>query len=453
MAIALSEHFNYKKLLRFVAPTIVMMVFTSIYSIVDGLFISNFVGEGAVTAINFIFPLIMVLGSIGFMLGAGGSALVSKVLGEGDEKKANEYFSLLVYFTAAVGLIIMAVGQAVIPQCAVLLCGESEGIIYDYCVIYGRILLAGQPFFILQNIFQSFFVTAEKPRLGLVTVAAAGILNMVLDAAFVAGAGWGLEGAGWATTSSEILGGLAPVFYFARKNKSLLRLTRTRFYFKAILKSATNGSSEFLSNVASSVIIMLYNFQLKNLAPDGGVAAYGAIGYVAMIFFSVFMGFGVGIVPLIGYNYGAENKAELRNLYRKGLIITAISGVLMTVLSEALAEPLVGMFGYSEELRAMTLHGYRIFSLSYILLGFGTFGSALFTALNNGLISAVISFARTLVFRLVAVMVLPLFWGLDGVWTSACVSEIVSFVMTFALIIAYGRSYGYSDTGFSRAKS
>ena len=447
MAISLSEHFNYRKLFKFVAPSIVMMVFTSIYSIVDGLFISNFVGKDGVAAINYIFPFIMVLGSIGFMLGAGGSALVSKVLGEGDRELANKYFSLLVYFTAAVGLVIMAVGQIFIPQCAAWLSRQSEGVIYDYCVVYGRILLAGQPFFILQNIFQSFFVTAEKPRLGLIVTAAAGVLNMALDGIFVGALGWGLEGAGWATTASQIFGGLVPIFYFARKNGSLLRLSRTRFYGKAILKSATNGSSEFLSNIASSIVIMLYNFQLQRYSPDsdGGVAAYGAIGYVAMIFWSVFMGFAVGVVPLIGYNFGAQNRDELKNLFKKGVIVSAVAGVAMTALSEALAEPLVGMFGFTKELTDMTLRGYRIFSISYILCGMGVFGSALFTALNNGLVSAIISIARTLVFRIAAVMLLPYLWGLDGVWSAVCFSEIASTIFTAVFVIAYAKRYGYYD--------
>lgn len=444
MKIQLSDHFTYKRLLRFVMPSIVMMVFTSIYSIVDGLFISNFAGENAVTAINYIFPLIIILGSIGFMLGAGGSALVSKTLGEGDKERANAYFSLLVYFTAAIGMAIMIAGQFAVPWCAELLCHSSEGEIYEYCVLYGRILLAGQPFFILQNIFQSFFVTAEKPRLGLAVTAGAGVMNMVLDAILVAGFGLGLKGAAWATFSSQVFGGIVPVFYFAFKNSSLLRLTKTRFYFRALLKSATNGSSEFLSNVSASVVIILYNEQIFRFAGDNGVAAYAAIGYVSMIFFSVFMGFAVGATPVIGFNYGAQNREELKSLFKKCLIIVGVAGLSMTVLSEALAVPLVKIFNYSDEVTAITLRGHYIFSTSYLIGGFGVFGSALFTALNNGLISGIISMVRTLALRIAAVLALPLLWGLDGVWASAAVSEILALIVTFAFVLGCRKKYGYA---------
>ena len=444
MKIQLSDHFTYKKLLRFVMPSIVMMVFTSIYSVVDGLFMANFAGEEAVAATNYIFPLIMIFGSIGFMLGAGGSALVSKTLGEGDKDRANEYFSLLVYFTAAIGVIIMIVGQIAVPWCAKVLSHSSEGKIYEYCVLYGRILLAGQPFFILQNIFQSFFVTAEKPRLGLIITAGAGVMNMVLDAVLVAGFGLGLKGAAWATFSSQVFGGIVPVFYFAFKNSSLLRFTKTKFYFRAIFKSATNGSSEFLSNVSFSVVMMLYNEQITGFVGEQGVAAYGAIGYVSMIFFSVFMGFAVGVTPVIGYNYGAQNRDELKSLFKKCLIIVGISGFLMSGLSEALAVPLVKIFNYSDEVTAITLRGHYIFSTSYLIGGFGVFGSALFTALNNGLISGIISVVRTLVLRIVAVLTLPLMWGLDGVWAATTISEIFAVAVTFAFILAYRKKYGYA---------
>ena len=444
MKIQLSDHFTYKKLLRFVMPSIVMMVFTSIYSIVDGLFISRLVGTNAVTAVNYIFPLIMILGSIGFMLGAGGSALVSKVLGEGDKEKANAYFSLLVYFTAAVGMIIMIAGQFAVPWCAELLSHSSEGEIYEYCVLYGRILLAGQPFFILQNIFQSFFVTAEKPRLGLIITAGAGVMNMVLDAVLVAGFKLGLEGAAWATFSSQVFGGIVPVFYFAFKNSSLLRFTKTKFYFRAILRSATNGLSEFLSNVSFSIVILLYNEQIFRFVGDDGVAAYGAIGYVSMIFFAVFMGFAVGATPVIGYNYGAQNRDELKSLFKKSLTIVGISALLMTGLSEALAVPLIKIFNFSDEVTAITLRGHYIFSTSYLIGGFGVFGSALFTALNNGLISGIISVVRTLVLRIVTVLILPLIWGLDGVWAATTVSEILALAVTFAFVLAYRKKYGYA---------
>lgn len=441
MRIGLSEHFTYKKLLKFVAPSIIMMTFLSVYSVVDGLFVSNFVGSDAVAAINYIFPVFMVFGSIGFMLGAGGSALVSKTLGEGDKEKANEYFSMLVYVTAGIGVVIALAGQFAVPEIAKLF--GAEGVIYDYCVLYGRVLLSAQPFFILQNIFQSFFVTAEKPRLGLIVTAVAGGINIILDAVFVAGFKWGLAGAAAATVAGQVFGGVFPLVYFLRRNNSLLKLGKTRIHFKELLKSCTNGSSEFLSNVSSAVVIILYNYQVSKLVGDDGVAAYGAIGYVMMIFFSIFMGYAVGCAPLIAFNFGAKNNEELRNLFKKSLTIMAVSGLLMTGLSEALASPIIMLFGFDGELFEMTLRGFRIYSVAFMITGFSVFGSSLFTALNNGLVSAVISFLRTLVFQIAAVMVCPIFMGLDGVWSATCFAEILALAVTVTCIFICRKKYYY----------
>lgn len=418
-----------------------MMTFLSVYSVVDGLFVSNFVGSDAVAAINYIFPVFMVFGSIGFMLGAGGSALVSKTLGEGDKEKANEYFSMLVYVTAGIGVVIALAGQFAVPEIAKLF--GAEGVIYDYCVLYGRVLLSAQPFFILQNIFQSFFVTAEKPRLGLIVTAVAGGINIILDAVFVAGFKWGLAGAAAATVAGQVFGGVFPLVYFLRRNNSLLKLGKTRIHFKKLLKSCTNGSSEFLSNVSSAVVIILYNYQVSKLVGDDGVAAYGAIGYVMMIFFSIFMGYAVGCAPLIAFNFGAKNNEELRNLFKKSLIIMAFSGLLMTGLSEALASPIIMLFGFDGELFEMTLRGFRIYSVAFMITGFSVFGSSLFTALNNGLVSAVISFVRTLVFQIAAVMVCPIFMGLDGVWSATCFAEILALAVTVTCIFVCRKKYYY----------
>ena len=419
-----------------------MMVFVNVYSVVDGLFVSNIVGEEAVEAINLIFPLIIVLGSIGFMIGAGGSALVSKTLGEGDHERANKYFSMLVYVTLGIGITIAVAGQFIVPHVARLF--GAEGQLFDYCVLYGRILLAGQPFFILQNIFQSFFVTAEKPRLGLIVTVAAGLTNIILDAVLVAGVRLGLTGAAIATIASEVFGGLVPVIYFVRKNNSLLRLTKTRFYGKAFLKAVTNGSSEFFSNVSAAVVMMLYNYQVMQLVGKEGLAAYAVIGYIMMVFAAIYMGYAVGSAPLIAFNYGAGNKDELKNLFKKSLIIVSIAGVVMTGLAEALAYPAVKMFGFDGALFDMTVRGLRIYSIAFIISGFSVFGSSLFTALNNGLISAIISFSRTFVFQIAAVMVIPIWLGIDGVWSATCFADILSLIVTASLILAFRKKYGYA---------
>ena len=443
MRIQLSDHFTYKKLILFVLPSVVMMVFTSIYSVVDGLFVSIFAGEAAVNAIQYIFPLFMVLGSIGFMLGAGGSALVSKTLGEGDNERANKYFTMLVIVTGGIGILIAVAGQFVVAPVAALLCGSSKGEIYENCILYGSILLGAQPFFILQNIFQSFFVTAEKPRLGLIATAAAGGLNMVLDAVFIVGFDLGLLGAAIATASSEVFGGVFPLIYFGIKNKSLLRFTKTKFYGKAFLKSCTNGSSEFFSNISSAVVIILYNFKIRSLVGEDGVTAYTFMGYIAMVFFAIFMGFSVGCAPLMGYHYGAQNKDEMKNLFKKSLIIVSVLALVMMGLTEGLAGPLMSMFKQNENITGIAVHGFRIYAVIFLMCGFNIYGSSLFTSLNNGLVSALISFLRSIVFQVTFVMTLPLIMGIDGVWSAGVFADVASLIITTIFVICYRKKYGY----------
>ena len=444
MRIQLSDHFNYGKLLRFVFPSIMMMVFTSIYGVVDGLFVSNFVGKIPFAAINLMMPLFMILASIGFMIGTGGSAIVAKTIGEGDERRASRYFSMLVYATVIGGTVITVLGHIFLKQVAVLFGAEGE--MLDCCIRYGRIVITAMPFYMLQNVFQSFFVTAEKPKLGLYVIVLAGVTNMVLDALFVAVIPWGLEGAAVATAISQTVGGLLPIIYFMRKNDSLLKLTSTRFYGKVMLKTCTNGSSELMSNISASIVTILFNYQLMKYAGDNGVAAYGVIMYVSFILAAIFIGYSIGVSPAISYNYGAANKAEMKNIFKRSTVLILCASAAMTVLSFVLAYPLSAIFvSYDKVLLDMTVKGFRIFSVSFLFCGINIFGSAFFTALNNGVISAIISFMRTFVFQCAGVMLLPILFsdGLDGVWLSIIVAEGLSFALTIALIIANKKKYGY----------
>lgn len=442
MDIKLSESFTYKKLLRFTLPSIVMMVFTSIYGVVDGYFVSNFVGKTPFAAVNFIMPFLMILGAIGFMFGTGGSALVSKTMGEGNPEKAKRIFSLLVYVSAACAVVIAVLGIALLRPLASLLGAEGE--MLENCVRYGRIILIALPAYILQFEFQSFFVTAEKPQLGLAFTVAAGVTNMVLDALLVAAIPLGLEGAAAATAISQAVGGIAPLVYFARPNKSLLRLTKTRFDGKILLKTCTNGSSELMSNISMSLVGMLYNVQLMNYAGEDGVAAYGVLMYVNMIFLAAFIGYSVGTAPVIGYHYGAQNHAELKSLLRKSALIISVFAVCMFALAEVLARPLASIFvGYDAGLTELTVRAFSIFSFAFLFAGFSIFGSSFFTALNNGLISAAISFLRTLVFQIAAVLILPLIFEIDGIWYSIVVAEVVAVIVTAIFIFAKRKKYGY----------
>lgn len=443
MRIQLSEHFSYQKLLRFVLPSVVMMIFTSIYGVVDGLFVSNFVGKTPFAAVNLIMPLLMILGALGFMIGTGGSAIVSKTMGEGKLEKANQYFSMLVYVTIAGGILLTILGQIGIRPIAMAM-GATENMIDD-CVLYGRILLVSLTAFMLQNVFQSFFVTAEKPQLGLGITVAAGLTNMVLDFLFIAVFHWGVAGAAVATALSQVVGGIVPIFYFVRPNNSRLRISKAKWDGRALLKSCTNGSSELMTNVSMSLVNMLYNFQLMRLVGENGVAAYGVIMYVNLIFVSIFLGYSIGSAPIVGYHYGAANHGELKSLFRKSLTLIGIAGIVLTLLAVGLSGPLSKIFvGYDEELFALTKHGFRLYSLSFLVTGFNIFGSAFFTALNNGVVSATISFLRTLLFQIIVVLVLPIFLGINGIWLAIVVAELMALVVTILFFITKRKQYHYA---------
>lgn len=445
MKIQLSDNFTYKRLLRFCLGPIFMMIFTSIYSVVDGLFVSNFAGKDPFTAINYIWPVIMILGAVGFMFGAGGTAIVSKTLGEGDKKRANEYFTLVVAVTFVVGIVLAAGFFFLLRPIAQLIGAEDD--VLKYAVTYSQILICAVPFFMLQNLFQSFFITAEKPRLGFVFTVASGVTNMVLDALFIAVFKWGVVGAAIATALSQVVGGALPVIYFLRKNSSILRFVKTRWYGKAVLQSCINGSSELLGNIAMSLVSMIYNWQLKQTVGDDGVAAFGVVMYVQFVFIAIFIGYCLGVAPIVGYNFGAQNRAELQNVFKKSMVTITVTGLIMTVLGVALADVIALIFvGYDKALFAMTARGMRLYSICFLFSGFCMFGSSFFTALNNGLISAIVSFGRTLVFQIVCIFVLPVLWGLDGIWLATPVAEFVSVVLCFVMFAVNNKRYGYVPT-------
>jgi len=442
MNIRLSDHFTYKKLFMFTLPSIAMMIFTSIYGIVDGYFVSNFAGKTPFAAVNLIMPFIMILSTVGFMLGAGGSALVSKTMGEGDYKKANRYFSLFIYAAFICGVILCSFGIGFTRPIAAFLGAEGE--LLENCVLYARYILSTLPFYILQMAFQSFFVTAEKPHLGLIMTVISGGTNMVLDALFVAVFHWGLTGAAVATAFSQFLGGFIPFLYFACPNDSLLRLTKTNFDGKALTKACTNGSSELMSNISMSVVSILYNMQLMKYAGENGVAAYGVLMYVGFIFCAAFIGYSIGTAPVVGYHYGAKNHDELKNLLKRSLVIIGAFSVGMLLFALALAKPMSVVFvGYDAELCDLTISGFQIYAFAFLFMGYAIYASGFFTALNDGLTSALISFLRTMVFQIAAVILLPLFFGIDGVWYSIVVAEALAVMLSAFFVIIKRKKYHY----------
>ena len=423
-------------------PSIVMMIFTSIYGMVDGLFVSNFVGKTAFAAINLVMPFIMILGGVGFMIGTGGSALVAKTLGQQEPEDANRYFSMMIILTVLSGAVLTAIGLIFMRPISYLL-GATDAMIDD-CVRYGRTVLAFVIAFMLQNVFQSFLITAEKPRLGLLATVAAGVTNMALDALFIAGFKWGVVGAAVATGLSQCVGGVLPLIYFLRPNSSRLRLVKTRLELRPILKACGNGSSELMSNISGSLVSMLYNFQLLAYAGENGVAAYGVLMYVQFIFVAIFVGYAIGSAPIVGYHYGAENHAELRNMLTKSVKLMSAGGVLLTVLAIALAAPLARIFvGYDAELFEMTRHAFCLFAFSFLMAGFNIFTSSFFTALNNGVISAAISFLRTLVFQTLCVLLLPALFGLDGIWWAMTVAEVFALGLSILFLATQRKRYHY----------
>ncbi len=442
MNIQLSDHFTTGRLIRFSLPSIVMMIFTSFYGVVDGIFVSNFTGSTAFAALNLAWPYIMILGGVGFIFGVGGTALVSYQMGQGDPDKANRTFSLLVYTATGVGLLLTIVGLLTLePVCRLL--GASDAMM-PHCLAYGRIMMAGIIPFLLQNMFQTFMVAAEKPRLGLVVAVAAGVTNMVFDYLFMGPLGWGVAGAGWATVLSECVGGFIPILYFFFPNSSLYRLGKTSWDGSAIVQTMTNGLSEFVTNISMSLVSMLYMSQLMKYIGEDGVAAYGVIAYIAFFFVAIYIGYAMGTAPIVSYHYGAENYDELKSLFKKGLAFIAVAALLMVTLSQLLAKPLAGIFvGYDEELRDLTAYAFRIYSLAFLFSGINIYGSDFFTALNNGKISATISFMRTIVFEMSAVLLLPLAFGVNGIWVALPIAEALGLIVTAQFLIRKRHVYHY----------
>ncbi|MFG6369354.1 MAG: MATE family efflux transporter [Lachnospiraceae bacterium] len=442
MKIQLSDHFTTPRLLRFVFPSIIMMIFTSIYGVVDGLFVSNYVGKTPFAAVNLIMPFLMIMGAVGFMFGTGGSAVVSQALGEGKPDKANQYFSMMVYVVIGSGIVLTLAGLLFLRPIAAAFGAAGE--MLDNCVVYGRIILCTLTAFMLQNVFQSFLVTAERPQLGLAVTVAAGVTNMLLDFVFIVIFHWGIVGAAAATAASQLIGGLVPLIYFLRPNTSKLRLVKTKLNARILGKTCMNGSSELMTNISMSLVNILYNFQLMHYIGEDGVAAYGIIMYVSFIFAAIFIGYSIGSAPIIGYHYGAGNHIELKGLFKKSLSLITLWNILLTALAILTAQPLAKIFvGYDIDLTELTTRALALYSLSFLFMGYNIFGSAFFTALGNGVVSAAISFLRTLLFQVAAVLILPLLWGIDGIWLAIVAAELLALIITVYFFIKKKDNYHY----------
>lgn len=442
MKIQLSEHFNYQKLIKFTLPTIIIMIFTSIYGVVDGLFVSNVVGDSAFASVNLIMPFIMILGSFGVMIGTGGSALISKLIGEGQKEKANKIFSMLILTLIITGIIFSIIGLIFIKDIAILLGADDSTL--ENSIIYGRVLLIALTSYLLQYAFQSFLIVAERPVFGLLISILSGVFNMLMDFLFIYVFKMGIFGAALATSLSQVIGGVIPIIFFLKTKKSTFKFGTPIFDKKALLQSCLNGSSEMLSNLSMSLVNMLYNIQLMKLIGPDGVVAYGIIMYVGFIFSGVYMGYSMGIAPVIGYHYGAKNDKELKSLLKKSLILISIASIVLTILAEVSAIFLASIFvSYNNDLMNLTTLALRLFVLSYLVGGINIFASSFFTALNNGLISALISFLRTLVFQVIMIFLLPIIFDTNGIWLSVVFAELLALIVSIICLITNRKKYNY----------
>ncbi|MBD5132710.1 MAG: MATE family efflux transporter [Clostridiales bacterium] len=440
--IQISDKFTFGRLVRFAVPSIIMVIFTSLYGVVDGLFVSNFAGDDAFTAVNLFMPIFYILGSIGFLLGSGGCALIAKLFGEEREDDARRFFSGLLIITTAVAATCTALTMPFMGKIATLLGAEGE--VHGHCVTYGLIMLGGLTPFILQTFFQYFFAVADRPKLGLAITIGAGVTNIIGDFLLIYVVKLGATGAAIATVIGECVGGGIPLAYFLVRKGKKLYFARPKFDFKAILKAGSNGSSEMFANLSTSLVSVLYNFQLLKYIGNAGVVAYGVIMYVSFIYIGCYFGFSVGTTPIIGYNYGAQNHEELKNVFKKSLLFYGIAAVVLTGLAEALARPFAYIFvGYDSELLDLAVIALRIYSISFLISGFGIYASAFFTALNNGVISALISLSRTLVFQIGAIFVMPLIFRINGIWSATIVAEGLSLILAVSLLIGFRKKYNY----------
>lgn len=440
--ISLSDHFTYGKLLRFTLPTIAMMISSSIYGVVDGFFVSNFVGTTPFAALNLVMPFLLILGSVGFMIGTGGSALVAKLLGRGRTETANSVFSLLIYALIAFGIVLAVLGLIFLSDIVKFFGATGE--MFTDSLAYGHVVLLGLPLLMLQYAFQSFLVTAEHPKIGFVVIIFAGLTNIVLDALFIVGFDWGLRGAALATVIGEAVGGLVPLGIFIFNKTWNLKIGRCHLNSIALLHTMTNGSSEFMTNVSLSVVAMFYNWQLLRFIGERGVAIYGVIMYVAAIFLASLFGFAVGSSPLVSYNFGASNRAELKNLFRKSLVIVGTMNIILTAVAVVFATPLCEIFlRHDQALLSEMAKALSIYAVSFLFAGFNVLASAFFTALNNGLVSALLSFCRTLVFELLCVLAIPAIFGAENIWFSIVVAEILALILSVFLLYKFRNRYGY----------
>lgn len=442
--IKLSDHFTYIRLLRFTMPTILMLLSASLYGVVDGLFIANCAGKTAFAAVNLIWPFPMLLGAIGYMFGAGGCALVSKTMGEGYYERARSYFTMLTITAVACGFLFASIGIFFIDDIANML-GAKSGMIHVNCVVYGRYIMAAMPLFILQCMFQPYMIAAEKPKWGLAIIFVAGCVNVLLDYYFLYNKNMGVAGAGLATMISQAVGAVLPMFLFVgKKHSKLYFVSKIKIEPLVLAKTCANGASEFIVNASMPFVNLLYVYALWKVAGEDGVGAYGVIMYVNIVFFSFYNGLAMGSSPIISFHYGAHQMYEVRNVKRIVFCLLSISGLLLFVVAELTSPMIAGLFSKGDEVFGDIIErSFSLYALSFLFAPYNIYASAFFTALNNGKVSAAISFSRILFFQVGALLTLPIWFGIDGFWMALPIAEVLCLGLSIFLYLKFKPLYNY----------
>ena len=419
-----------------------MMLFTSMYGVVDGLYLSHFSGKEAFAAITLIIPLPLLIGAWAYMIGAGGSAVIAKAIASDRQKDANEYFSFLVLISVLGSILLAGIGEIFLEPCAKLLGANDE--MLPFCMTYGRILIAAVPLYVLQNVFQSFLTVAEHPKIGLAINLVSAFLNMALNFVFIRITNEVVTAVALATVVSQFVGGITPFVFFVRSKSTTLRFGRPHMPMSLLGPVFANGVSEFVSEIFHPLASVMYNYKLMELTGLNGVAAYGVLMNVGFLFGSVFLGFAVGSAPLFTYKYEREDHDELHSLFIKSTISVVLMGFLLYGVACMIEGPFAAeFFGGDELLITMTEEAFALHSLSYMVMGLAVFASAFFTAIHDSRVSFLISFLRTLLFEVLAILLLPMLFDLNGVWAASLTSEVLTLLVTVGLLISKKEKYQY----------
>ncbi len=439
---ALAKKFSLASLLLFAAPNIIMMIVLSMYIIVDGMFVARFIGTTALSAINMFYPAICFEMALGIMIATGGSAIAAKKLGEGKQKEAQNNLSFLMVVEGSFGIVIAVVGNLFTAEIVSFLGASAAQA--PLSITYAKIIFSFAPAFFLQTAFQTFFVTAGKPALGLIVTILGGVANILLDYIFMAPLRLGVTGAAIATGIGYCIPAMVGVIFFLKAKTNPFHFVRPRFDGKVLLQACANGSSEMVTNLSNAVTTFLFNFTLLQFYGEDGVASITIILYFQYLFTALYFGYSNGIAPIISYKYGNDDRKQLQALFKNSVLFLIISSIAANVLLHFTISKLLTIFtAENSPVYQITLHGFSIYSMAFMIMGLGIFSSAMFTAFSDGITSAIISFSRTFLFIVGAILLLPAILGERGVWLAVPIAEAFGFLISILYLIGKKQKFHY----------